>query len=167
VVLVVGGLVGTVLGGYLADYMQRRRPEGRLFVATLGFLIGAPLILSALLIHNLPFFIAMFIVAVMFLSFCTGPLNAVIQDVIRPELRATAVGFSLLFAHVLGDAASPSLIGLISDTFHHSLGTALLLTAPTALVLAGIVCLSGLRTVARDMRSMQEQLRGSVQQIDA
>jgi sugar phosphate permease len=157
-VLVSGGLLGTVIGGWLADLVQRRMPEGRMLVATIGFLIGAPLVFIALFIHTLPLFVTMFIVATIFLSFCTGPLNAVIQDVIRPDLRATAVGLSLLFAHLLGDAAAPALIGLISDLHNHDLGFALLITAPTALLLAGLVCLIGLRSVARDMKAMQKQV---------
>ncbi len=161
IVLVVGGIIGTIIGGWLADYVQRRRPEGRLLVATIGFLAGAPLVLSALFLHNLALFIGMFLIAAIFLSFCTGPLQAVIQDVIRPDLRATAVGFSLLFAHILGDASSPTLIGYIADLNHHDLSFALLVTAPTALLLAGLVCLLGLKTVARDMRKMQEQLHAS------
>ncbi len=158
IVLVIGGLVGTVLGGWLADFAQRRRPEGRLFISMLGFLIGAPLVLLALFIHTLPLFIAVFVVAAISLNFCTGPLNAVIQDIIVPNMRATAVGLALLLAHILGDAAAPTVIGLISD--QSSLGTALTLTAPLFLFMAGIVCLIGLRTVARDMRRMQEQLQG-------
>jgi len=156
IVLVSSGLVGTVLGGWLADFAQRRRPEGRLFISMLGFLIGAPLVLLALFIHTLPLFIAVFVVAAISLNFCTGPLNAVIQDIIVPNIRATAVGLALLLAHILGDAAAPTVIGFISD--QSSLGTALTLTAPLFLFMAGIVCLIGLRTVARDMRRMQEQL---------
>jgi MFS transporter, Spinster family, sphingosine-1-phosphate transporter len=156
-VLVSSGLVGTVVGGWLADFAQRRRQEGRLFVATLGFLIGAPLVLIALFIHVLPLFIAVFIFAAISLNFCTGPLNAVIQDVIAPEMRATALGLSLLLAHLLGDAAAPSVIGAIANNL--SLGTALTLTAPTFLFLAGLVCLLGLRTVARDMLNMQKHLQ--------
>jgi MFS transporter, Spinster family, sphingosine-1-phosphate transporter len=151
-VLVSTGLTGTVLGGWLADFAQRRRPQGRLLVATLGFLLGAPLVLIALLIHTLPLFIAVFVLAGISLNFCTGPLNAVIQDVIPPEMRATALGLSLLLAHLLGDAAAPTVIGAIANNV--SLGTALTLTAPTCLFLAGLVCLLGLRTVARDMRAM-------------
>ncbi|MDQ6661324.1 MAG: MFS transporter, partial [Chloroflexota bacterium] len=108
-ILVCGGLIGTVAGGWLADLVQRYRPEGRLLIAALGFLIGAPLVLFALLTQTLPLFIVEFIFAATFLSFCTGPLNAVIQDVITPEVRATAIGLSLLLAHLLGDAASPSI----------------------------------------------------------
>jgi MFS family permease len=157
-VLVVSGLIGTVAGGRLADFVQRRRPEGRLLVAALGFLVGAPLVLIALLIHTLPLFIAVFIIAATSLSFCTGPLNAVIQDVISPALRATAIGLSLLLAHLLGDASAPFVIGAIAN--NSSLGLALTVTAPTFLFLAGLVCLLGLRTVARDMHRMQVQLRG-------
>jgi MFS transporter, Spinster family, sphingosine-1-phosphate transporter len=159
-VLVSSGLIGTVLGGWLADFAQRRRPEGRLLVAALGFLIGAPLVLIALLIHTLPLFIGVFVVAGISLTFCTGPLNAVIQDVITPEIRATALGLVLLLAHLLGDASAPFLIGAI-DNQTHSLGLALITTAPTFLLLAGLVCLIGLRTVASDMRKMQEQMRAS------
>jgi MFS transporter, Spinster family, sphingosine-1-phosphate transporter len=111
-----------------------------------------------LFIQNLPLFIAMFIVAAISLNFCTGPLNAVIQDIIAPNMRATAVGLALLLAHLLGDAAAPTIIGLISD--HSTLWTALIVTAPTFLFLAGIVCLLGLKTVGKDMNRMQKQLQG-------
>ena len=155
-VLVISGVVGTVVGGWLADFMQRRFAGGRLFTCMLGFLIGAPLVLVALLIYSLALFITVFVVAAISLNFCTGPLNAVIQDIIAPEMRATALGLALLLAHVLGDAAAPTIIGIFSDRF--TLGTALLVTAPTFLFLAGLVCLIGLRTVGKDMGSMQEQL---------
>jgi MFS family permease len=155
-VLVGSGLIGTVAGGWLADMVQRRRPEGRLLVAACGFFIGAPLVFFALLIHSLPLFVSVFIIAAISLNFCTGPLNAVIQDVISPALRATAVGLSLLLAHLLGDAAAPFVIGAVAN--NTSLGFALTATAPTFLFLAGLACLVGLRTVARDMHRMQVQL---------
>jgi MFS family permease len=158
-VLVGSGLIGTVTGGWLADLVQRRRPEGRLLVAAGGFLIGAPLVLVALLIHNLPLFIVVFVIAAISLNFCTGPLNAVIQDVIAPVLRATAVGLSLLLAHLLGDAAAPFVIGAIAN--NTSLEIALTVTAPTFLFLAGLACLVGLRTVAQDMQRMQVQMRSA------
>ncbi len=155
-VLVGSGLIGTVAGGWLADFVQRRRPEGRLLVAACGFLVGAPLVLISLFIHSLPLFISVFILAAISLSFCTGPLNAVIQDVITPALRATAIGLALLLAHLLGDAAAPFVIGAIAN--NTSLVFALTATAPTFLFLAGLACLIGLRTVARDMQRMQVQL---------
>lgn len=157
IVLVTSGLVGTVGGGWLADFFQRRMPQGRLLVATLGLLVGAPLVLLALFIHTLWLFVLVFILAGITLNFCTGPLNAVIQDVIAPEMRSTAIGLSLLLAHLLGDAAAPFAIGALAGNV--SLGTALILTAPTSLFIAGLICLLGLRTVAGDMQRMQKTMQ--------
>jgi sugar phosphate permease len=155
--LAVGSLIGTLLGGWIADRLQKRMPQGRLLVSTISFLLGAPLTLLALSLHSLLPFAGVFTLAIMALSLCLGPLNAVIQDIIEPSMRATAIGIVLLVAHLLGDAASPLLIGIIAD--HSSLGTAFITTAPTCLLLAGLICLIGLRTVAKDMKAMQERIQ--------
>lgn len=157
VTLAIGSLVGTLLGGWIADRLQRRMPQGRLLVSTISFLLGAPLTFLALSIHDLIPFAGVFTLAIMCLSLCLGPLNAVIQDIIEPQIRATAIGIVLLVAHVLGDAASPLLIGAISE--RSSLGIAFITTAPTCLFLAGLICLIGLKTVAKDMQAMQERMQ--------
>lgn len=159
-VLAGGSLVGTLLGGWLADMLQRRMAEGRMLISTISFLLGAPITLVALLMHQLIPFIVMFLLAIIVLSLCLGPLNAVIQDIIAPEMRATAIGIVLLLAHLFGDASSPVLVGAIADSSSGGLGFALLITAPPCLLIAGLICLIGLRTVASDMRNMQKQLHG-------
>lgn len=155
--LAFGCIVGTLLGGWIADRLQRRMPQGRLLVSTCAFLLGAPLTFLALSMHDLLPFASIFTLAIISLSLCLGPLNAVIQDIIEPEIRATAVGLVLLIAHLLGDAASPIIIGFIAD--RSSLSTAFLTTAPPCLLLAGLICLLGLRTVARDMQAMQQRMK--------
>jgi MFS transporter, Spinster family, sphingosine-1-phosphate transporter len=155
-VLAGSSLIGTLLGGWAADALQRRLPQGRMIVSTVAFLVGSPLTLLALSLHTLIPFTITFILAIICLSLCLGPLNAILQDIITPVMRATGVGLVMLIAHLLGDAASPSVIGMIADNF--SLGTALLVTAPLCLFIAGLVCLLGLKTVANDMQAMQEAL---------
>src|SRR5215472_7953044 len=156
-ILLGGSLVGTLVGGWLADLLQRRIPQGRMLVAAIAFLLGAPLIWLGLLIHSLPHFVAIFIPAIICLSLSLGPIQAVIQDITTPNIRSTAIGLALLLAHLLGDTCSPVLIGTLSDHFH-SLRLALLVTAPTCLFLAGLACLVGLKTVAKDMAMMQAHL---------
>ncbi len=112
------------------------------------------------LIESLTLFIALFAIGGISLSFCTGPIFAVVQDVIAPGARATALGLTGLLVRLLGDAAAPSVIGLIADRY--TLSFALITTTPTFLFLAGLACLVGARTVARDMRRMQEQMRDKI-----
>ena len=157
--LISGSLAGTLIGGWLADFLQRRFLQGRMVVATIAFLVGAPITLVALTMHSLGPFLGFFIAAILCLALSLGPLNAILQDVIAPEIRSTATGLVLLMAHLLGDASSPLVIGFISDHHNHDIGFALLVTAPTCLFLAGIICLLGLRTVAGDMRAMHKQVR--------
>ncbi|GCE49470.1 sugar phosphate permease [Thermosporothrix hazakensis] len=155
--LAVGSIVGTLLGGWIGDYLHRRFPQGRLLISTIAFLLGAPLTFFALGTHALVPFICIFALAIVALSMCLGPLNAVIQDIIEPEIRSTAIGLALLIAHLLGDALSPIIIGAIAD--RSSLGLALQTTGPICLLVAGLICLIGLKTVAGDMKAMQARLQ--------
>jgi MFS family permease len=155
-VLAGGSLIGTLLGGWLADSLQRRMPQGRMIVATAAFLIGAPLTLLALSSQNLTIFIIIFAIAIVCLSLCLGPIQAILQDITPPDIRSTAIGLALLIGHLLGDASSPLIVGIISQD-SHSLEFALRITAPTCLLLAGLICLVGIKTVAKDMQAMQER----------
>ncbi|GCE28214.1 MFS transporter [Dictyobacter alpinus] len=156
-VLAGGSLVGTLIGGWLSDFLQRKMPEGRMIITTIAFLTGAPLTWVALSMHQLAAFIAVFSFAIICLSLCLGPIQAIIQDITLPEIRSTAVGLALLLGHLLGDAASPLIVGLISDSTH-SLGFALQITGPTCLLLAGLICVIGVKTVPKDMEKMRKHL---------
>src|SRR5215467_3765043 len=41
-VIVLAGIAGTVVGGYLADVLNRRHPGARVLICGIGFLLGAP-----------------------------------------------------------------------------------------------------------------------------
>ncbi|GCE06644.1 spinster family MFS transporter [Dictyobacter aurantiacus] len=150
-VLAGGSLVGTLIGGWLADFLQRRLPQGRMIITAVAFLAGAPLTWIAMNMHSLSAFIAVFALAIVCLSLCLGPIQAIIQDITVPNIRSTAVGLALLLGHLLGDAASPLIVGAISDSTN-SLGFALQITGPTCLLLAGLICLIGVKTVAGDIQ---------------
>ncbi|GLV59948.1 MFS transporter [Dictyobacter sp. S3.2.2.5] len=156
-VLAGGSLVGTLIGGWLADFLQRRLPQGRMIITAVAFLVGAPLTWIAMNMKSLPAFIAVFSLAIICLSLCLGPIQAIIQDITVPNIRSTAVGLALLLGHLLGDAASPLIVGAISDKTH-SLGFALQITGPTCLFLAGLICLIGVKTVAGDIQRAHRRI---------
>ena len=155
-VIVVGGLIGTLVGGWLADRRARTTPTAHFEVGIAGFVAGAVLITIALLSGALPIFIPAFLLTVIALYLYSGPFTAVAQNVVSPGLRASAVTALLFISHIFGDSHSTFDVGWLSDRFGGNLEAALLITSPTLLVLAAIAAATGLRTVKHDTERMEE-----------
>ena len=142
------GIAGTLSGGFLADWLQRRRPWARVLVSSIGFLIGGPLAIWLLTIRDLNLFIPVFCAAFFFLTWYNGPLTSVIFDVSPQRISTTVAGAYLLFIHLAGDAVALPLVGFLSDQFGIAKAVIIL---PIMAILGGIVVLGGTRTVAKDM----------------
>jgi len=168
-VLVFAGIIGTLGGGWLADRLLPRLPSARLLVTACAFLASAPVLALALLAPTLGLCVPLFFLGGILLQAYNGPFSALMQDVVAPELRAVAVALSLIVAHLLGDAFSPALVGGFSDMLNHDLADALRITLPPMILLAGIVCLFGLRHVAPDVQAVTqanaEELRGGANEL--
>jgi MFS transporter, Spinster family, sphingosine-1-phosphate transporter len=158
---VIGGGIGTVVGGYLADHLLSRQPAARLLIPALGLIASAVAIAGGLLAPSLPFFLVIYTLAGALVSLQSAPLSALFQDVVAPAVRARVVALSLLIAHLFGDAFSPSVIGAASDhlggTTGGGLDRALWLT-PAAAIIAGGIALVGCRYVAADRARMLQHL---------
>ena len=158
VVLVAGGLIGTLAGGWIADRRAKSNPSAHLQVGIAGFLLGSIFITIALVaplnVGPVPVFVPAFVLAVVCLYLYSGPFTALAQDVVSPGLRASAVTMLLFISHVFGDSHSTFDVGWISDRIG-SLQTALLITSPTLLILAAIIAATGLSTVRRDVETME------------
>jgi hypothetical protein len=124
--------------------------------------------------------------ALMFIN--TGPCNAVIANVVAPNMRATAYAVSVFLVHFLGDIWSTSLIGWVADTFGQqdamdsvfgqvlaaigavpvqkpgqapeNLMAGMLVVVP-AIAISGIVLLAGARHLPREMALMLARLKAS------
>lgn len=168
-VIVVAGLIGTVFGGYLADWLNRRHQGSRVLVCGIGFLLSAPAFALSVTVHEFVLFALFFVITTILITFYTGPSTAATQDVAPAVLRASAVAVSLLLAHLLGDAFSPALVGVLARSFDptggthfnqdlagHDLATAMLITCVPALVMAGLVGIFGARWMKADVAAAQE-----------
>ena len=168
-VVVLAGMAGTVLGGYMADWLNKSHPGSRILVCGIGFLLGAPAFAIAVTFHNLLVFTIFFVISTLLLTLYTGPSTAATQDVVPAALRASSIAISLLIAHLLGDAFSPTLVGVLATSFdpthgHHfaagiagqDLSTALLVTCTPALVIAGLIGLFGARWMKGDIAAADE-----------
>jgi MFS family permease len=145
---VVSGLIGTFLGGWLGDRLLRRTPKAYLLVSGWGMLLAVPFTMVGLTADSRNVFLPALFVAQVLVFLNTGPANAVLVNVVLPEIRATAISLSIFTYHLLGDVPSPILIGKLSD-FTGSLETALMLTS-VAMALSGGFYLYGARTLGED-----------------
>lgn len=144
----VAGIGGTLCGGAVADALRRYTQTGRVLTISLGLLIGAPLTLWLLTVRDLSLFVPVFCAAFFFISWYSGPIAAVIFDVVPARITATVAGAYLLFIHLVGDTVAFPLVGALSDRF--GLDRAVLVLPAVGLA-GGIIILGATRTVARDM----------------
>lgn len=146
-VTVVSGLVGSLLGGWLGDRLLKVTGKAYCLVSGVGFLLALPAGLAAVQADSYPATLAFLFLAEMLAFLNMGPLNGVIVCVTPPAVRNMAFAANIFVIHALGDAASPTLIGLASDRW----GLAPALSATMLFLgLAGAFCLWGARHVERD-----------------
>jgi MFS family permease len=146
--LLVFGVLGTLAGGALADWLRSRTHAGRILTITFGMVVGGALAVVLLLLREMTWFRPVFSASIFFLTFYNGPIAAVIFDVVPARIGATVAGAYLLFIHLAGDAIALPLIGGLSDRFGIERAVLLL---PVVAIIGGLVVLLGARTVGRDM----------------
>lgn len=128
-IVVVTGFVGTFAGGWLGDYCSRYSRQALLWVCGISVLLAAPFVWLALATGNARLYLASMVVAQFLIFVSTGPVNAAIVGMVAPLERASAIALSVFAIHLLGDAASPTVIGVLSD--HASLQAAVLVVPAT------------------------------------
>lgn len=144
-VTVVGGLLGTGIGGWAAERARGRTRQPLLAVSGGSMLLAAASAAVALLVPDLHVSIACIGLAQFFLWFYNGPINTLIANSVDAGLRARAFSLSILCIHVLGDAISPPIIGFVSDRAGSLVPGVLLV--PLFMAIGGAVWLRGWRTV--------------------
>lgn len=145
-ILALAGLVSTLVGGFLADYLRSRFPGSYFLVSGVGMLVGFPF-LVAMLYTPFPYAWIMIFFALFFIFFNTGPSNTALANVSFPEVRATAFALNIFVIHALGDAIAPPLLGLVAG--HSNLNVAFLIVSGMTLV-SGVLWLMGMKSLAAD-----------------
>jgi MFS family permease len=140
-VTVLGGAVGTGLGGLWGDRASKGKNEkGRvsalLRVCAVGSIIGAPLAALAVLSPTPVLFFAAFFSCEVAVFLSTSPINAAILDSVPPSIRASAMAVSIFGIHVLGDLWSPPGVGVLAD--HLTMPIAML-ALPLAIAISGVI----------------------------
>ena len=150
----VSGLGGTMAGGWLGDRLLPRLPTAYFLVSGVGLVLSVPCAAAVILLDDRTWVLVAIFLAEVFIFLNTGPLNAIVANVSRSEVRATAYAVNIFVIHALGDAISPTIVGMVSDRIGLS---AAFWIAPGALALAALFCFWGMRSYAEDAQSVKEK----------
>jgi predicted MFS family arabinose efflux permease len=126
-------IIGSPLGGWIADRWMRKRIQARLLVPAISALLTAVLYLCGLHLFSgaaveYPILILAGIASMAFASSAI----AVTQDVVHPGLRAISYALCVIAQNLLGSSLGPIVTGALSDAY--GIATALKLAAFAALV---------------------------------
>jgi len=151
-----GGLVGALSAGYVADYLNYAgHRAARVLVAGGSRLIAFPLLYLAFSIGSTPGMLVLFTLGSAALIAAIPPLNAVRLDVLHPVLRGRGTALDTVLQS-LCSAASPVIFGFLSDRI--GLRAAFLVLIPM-LALAGVILLLFAQfTYSRDERRVLEEV---------
>ena len=150
-ITVVAGLLSTLLGGFLADRLQKRFSGSYFMVSGLGMLLAFPFCI-AMLYAPFPLAWVFLFGSVFFVFLNTGPSNASLANVVSPRIRATAFALNILIIHLLGDALSPPLLGAVAG--HYDMTMAFLVVS-AAMLISGIIWLLGMKYLAADTAAVE------------
>jgi MFS family permease len=144
-IVVITGFIGTFVGGWMGDYFARNSRQAYLWLSAVATLIAAPFVWLALTTNSHPLYVTYMVTAQLCLFLSTGPINAAIINLVIASERATAIALSVFAIHVLGDAISPLIVGVLSDAF--SLQKAITIL-PVAALIGGFVWIWAARAQA-------------------
>ena len=146
--LLIAGFAGTVLGGQLTDRLASRLRGAQFAISGWGLVLSLLFTAGAVLARSPGIFWPCTFVTLLLLFLNIGPLNAAMANVLPPDLRARGFALTTMAIHLLGDAASPWLIGVVSDYVGL---TAPILAAGLLLGIAGVLLLMGRGALERDV----------------
>jgi len=152
-ILVAAGFIGTLIGGRLSDALARRIPGAHFVLSGWSLVASIAFTLPAILAPSPAIFWPSMFMTLLLLFMNIGPLNAAMANVLPADLRARGFAVTTGVMHLLGDAASPWLIGVTSDAV--GLTLPVLLTG-CMLVLAGVILLLDRASLVRDMRAVAD-----------
>jgi len=130
-----GGFLGVVAGGRIADRLRRTNPAGRMAVVIFASVAPVPLMILGFTTQSLPVFYAIILPAQVLASAALGAAAATTQDLVLPRMRGTATATFFIGTTLLGLALGPYLAGYVSTlTGNLAVGMlSLLATVPLAL----------------------------------
>lgn len=116
------GMLGTFVGGFLADRAARNGIKGYTVVPAASLIVAAPCFAAAALASTIASSFAFLSCAVLVHALNYGSVFASVQTLVPARLRAMAAALQLFVTNAIGLALGPLFVGLASDLLAPMIG---------------------------------------------
>jgi sugar phosphate permease len=152
-------VLGSLFGGWLADFLRTKTPRGRVLVQATGVLCGAPFVAWCGITRS----VTSVVIALTLWGFFKGMYDANIFasmfDVVRPEARGTAAGFLNSVGWLGGGGSAPVVIGFIAAD--RGLSAGITLASTVYLLACALLLIAAVFFVKNDSERMRLSLEVS------
>jgi len=149
-------MIGVLFGGWMADFLSKRRPGGRMMTQACGLFLGAPFIFLTGWTLSVPFLIFAMTGFGFFKGMYDSNIFASLFDVIKPEMRATASGVMNTIGWI-GGGIAPLAIGVATPAI--GMSTAIASTSIVYLLIASLMVFGIVVFVRKDITKFRMAMR--------
>ena len=152
-----GGMVGTLLGGYLADRFGETDKRWYLWIPAIAGGLAVPIAFPYLLLDDTRIVIALLFIVTVAINTYLGPSLAIAHTLVPPAMRALTSAILFFVLNLIGLGLGPLTAGLLSDYFTASYGDDGLRYAMLVVGLIGgigiLMFVLGARALPRDLEA--------------
>lgn len=121
-ILLVGGMVGMWAGGWLGDRFGTARRTRFVTIPAIAFVLSVPTYVVGVLTPTLSLAWAVLLIPTALGLVWIGPVMSTVQQLVRPNMRATASAVFLFVNNLIGIGLGTWLIGALSDALTQRYG---------------------------------------------
>ena len=162
--LITGGvgltaILGAPLGGFLADFWQKKNPRGRMYIMVVAYSFGGLMLILAVLTNFSTLGIAFAALFGIASAMAMPAMAAISQDVVPVAHKGLSMGLAVFAQYMLGGAWGPYIVGFVSDRLGggaHGLGMAFVFCGLFGIV-AGILFFIASRTYPADSQKVKNE----------
>ncbi|XP_049896380.1 protein spinster homolog 3-like isoform X3 [Epinephelus moara] len=121
-ITVVSGFLGGCLGSAISKWFRDKFPKADPLICTVGLLGSVPCLLITIFVASasIPATYVFIFIGELLISLNWAVMPDILLYVVIPTRRSTAEALQTTLCHLLGDAGSPYLVGVISDAIRKS-----------------------------------------------